>query len=442
MELDDLFEQTHAPAPDPRGSSAYGSQPLLPTPEEAEEADHTSALTPPSKDSSLAHYIKAEVNFLRYPFFALTTRDLRKINTIEYREQREENGERQEIFWQVSRNVLNTIPGPFDKRVHRTVEEILDGLPRPIPQLIRLGPLYQLCKLLELPPTERKNRQKVVEALERIAATTIHSNYAFFRKAQKQWVRGTFNLFTVFFRGQDLPNGQVADSTYLFLHPLYVESLNSYYVKPLDYAYLRELANPLTQRLYEVLGLRFRGLRNSTYTRYEYDHLCQTLPIVPQRSLKDAKKVLAPHHEKLHKTGFLAKVEWRARQSVKPWEIFYWPGPKAQEEMQRARAFPHPQFSLSDSDTADEEAFRIQDLLDEIHDEIQDPRWEQSLPFYRRAIRDLGSDHVYARLAETRGASREGKIRKSRANYFVDLLSRDLKQHMRNRSSIPPSLRA
>jgi hypothetical protein len=148
-----------------------------------------------------------------------------------------------------------------------------------------------------------------------------------------------------------------------------------------------------------TLGLRFRGLRNSTYTRYEYDHLCQTLPITPQRSLKDAKKVLAPHHDKLYKTGFLAKVEWRARQS-----------------------------------------FRIQDLLDQIRDEIQDPRWEQSLPFYRRAIRDLGSDHVYARLAETRGASREGKIRKSRANYFVDLLHRDLKQHTQSRSStLPPS---
>jgi len=55
-------------------------------------------LTPPSKDPSLAHYIKAEVNFLRYPFFALTTRDLRKIDPIEYREQREEHGERQEII--------------------------------------------------------------------------------------------------------------------------------------------------------------------------------------------------------------------------------------------------------------------------------------------------------------------------------------------------------
>ena len=111
MEIGDLFEQTDLVVPNIPRSSAYRSQPILPAPEDAEDADHISLLTPPSKDSSLAHYIKAEVNFLRYPFFALTTRDLRKIDTIEYHEQREENGERQEIFWQVSRNVLTTCNG-------------------------------------------------------------------------------------------------------------------------------------------------------------------------------------------------------------------------------------------------------------------------------------------------------------------------------------------
>src|SRR6266487_228569 len=153
MEIGDLFEPTNVASPKAPRVPDSGLQPSLPALEVAEESDHIPLLTPPSKDPSLAHYIKAEVNFLRYPFFALTTRDLRKIDTIEYREQREESGERQEIFWQVSRNVLTTIPGPFDKRVHRTVEEILDGFPRPIPQLVRLGPLYQLCKLLDLPPT-------------------------------------------------------------------------------------------------------------------------------------------------------------------------------------------------------------------------------------------------------------------------------------------------
>jgi hypothetical protein len=209
MEIGDLFEQTDLAAPKAPRSPDHEPQPLLPAPEGAEETDHISLLTPSSKDSSLAHYIKAEVNFLRYPFFALTTRDLRKIDTIEYREQREENGERREIFWQVSRNVLTTIPGPFDKRVHRTVEEILDGFPRPIPQLVRLGLLYQLCKLFDLPPTERKNRQKVVEALERIAATTIHSNYAIFRKAQKQWVQGHLTSSPSFSEGRISPTARL-----------------------------------------------------------------------------------------------------------------------------------------------------------------------------------------------------------------------------------------
>jgi hypothetical protein len=45
--------------------------------------------------------------------------------------------------------------------------------------------------------------------------------------------------------------------------------------------------------LYEVLGLKFRGLRDSRYIRYDYHQLCHILPITPQRSLKDAKRLRA-----------------------------------------------------------------------------------------------------------------------------------------------------
>jgi hypothetical protein len=82
MEIGDLFEQTDLASPKAPRSPDHEPQPLLPAPEGAEETDHISLLTPSSKVSSLAYYIKAEVNFLRYPFFALTTRDLRKIDTI------------------------------------------------------------------------------------------------------------------------------------------------------------------------------------------------------------------------------------------------------------------------------------------------------------------------------------------------------------------------
>jgi hypothetical protein len=276
-------------------------------------------------------------------------------------------------------------------------------------------------------------KRMVKQSLKRISLTGVESENAFYDKVHRRRVpsfEGAFHLFNVFFRGQLLPDGELADAIYLHLNPLYVASLNTFYVRPLDYAYMRSLRTPLTQRLYEVLGLRFRGLKDSRYIRYDYHQLCQILPITPQRSLKDAKKVLHPHHTKLQKTGYLAKVEWQASQSKSPWEILYWPGQKAKEELKRTREFVPPTHQLQGeraSRSAEEEA-RVQDLLKQIHDEIKDPRWEQSIPFYRSVIQRLGRDLVYARLSETRGASREGKIRTRKPQYFIDLLTRDLQR--------------
>jgi hypothetical protein len=384
-------------------------------------------------------YIRSEVNFLRYPFFVLTTRDIHKIDRIEYQEERDDSA----VYWKVSRNIDHTIPGPFDKRVYRAIEEVIDKLPRPVSPLVRVGSVNQLCNVMGLSRAGKDQKvagiykRMVKQSLKRISLTGVESENAFFDKAHRRWVprfEGAFNLFNVFFRGQLLPDGELADAIFLHLNPLYVASLNNFYVKPLDYEYMKNLRTPLTQRLYEVLGLRFRGLRDSRYARYDYHQLCQILPITPQRSLKDAKKVLRPHHAKLQKTGYVAKVEWQASQSKQPWEILYWPGPKAKEEVQRTRAFvPSSRQSLNGhSSRADEEEARLQDLLNQIRDEIKDSRWEQSVPFFRSTIQRLGRDLVYARLAETRGASREGKIRTRKPQYFIDLLTRDLERHMSN----------
>ena len=262
------------------------------------------------------------------------------VSSIE--EERDDNA----VYWKVSRNIDHTIPGPFDKRVYRAIEEIIDKLPRPVSPLVRVGSVNQLCNVMGLSRAGKDHKvagiykRMVKQSLKRISLTGVESENAFFDKAHRRWVprfEGAFNLFNVFFRGQLLPDGEEADAIFLHLNPLYVASLNKFYVKPLDYEYMKSLRTPLTQRLYEVLGLRFRGLRDSRYARYDYHQLCQILPITPQRSLKDAKKVLHPHHTKLQKTGYLAKVEWQASQSKQPWEILYWPGPKAREESQRAR---------------------------------------------------------------------------------------------------------
>lgn len=414
MENPDLFEQFIA---DAEQDSHLEAPRLLPVPKEhnREKSKPTRKTQPESLQA--AQYVRAEVNFLRYPFFTLSTRDLKKVEKIEYTEERSENGEKQRVFWRVSKNVVHGFPGPFDKRVRRAIEEILDNYPRPIPLLVRLGSTYHLCKLIGFAPSG-KIKQMVKRGLQRIAATTIDQDNAFYDKTRRIWLprtEGTFHLFDVFFKDQILPNGESADAIYLLLSPLYVRSLNAYYVKPIDYTYLRSLKTPLTQRLYEVYGLRFRGLRDSSYARYDYEDLCQTLPITPQKRFDNAKKILEPHHRKLETTGFLAKYEWRGRQSQHPWEILCWPGPKAKGEIKSAREFLQPKLVQNELTNSQ------QRLLDWILDVCGD---RENEPAYQKVIQQYPTGLVETVIGETKQAKLERRIRTSAGAYFMDTLKR------------------
>ncbi len=87
------------------------------------------------QENALAHRIaipetiRSEVNLLVLPFFALWDKDIKRraettYNTIVTRDQ-----ERLEIAWTVSSNPRYGYPGPFDKEVHKAVEQIISELP-------------------------------------------------------------------------------------------------------------------------------------------------------------------------------------------------------------------------------------------------------------------------------------------------------------------------
>jgi hypothetical protein len=270
-------------------------------------------------------------------------------------------------------------------------------------------------------PDSGKIIQMTKRALQRISLTGIQSENAFYDKSRRQWLsgaEGTFTAFHVYFKNDRLPTGEIADAAYLDLSLPYWVSLNSSYVRPLDYAYLQILKTPLTQRLYEVLGLKFRGLKNSPYIRYDYLQLCQTLPITPQKSLKDAKKLLRSHHRKLQETGFINKFEWRGSQSKRPWEIIYWPGERARKELKRAREFSKPQRpALTDSQER---------LLDWILEVCGDA---ENKPAYRKIMQEYHEGLIETAIGETKQAKREHRIRTTAGAYFMDTLKRLADMH-------------
>lgn len=294
-------------------------------------------------------FVRSEVNLLVFPFFALTTKGLRRRLETEFRAVAERDGERVEILWNVSANPKYGYPGLFDRQVHRAVEQIITEMLRDKGQVenpIPLGSLYGLCQRMGKAPSKDgtysgRVYRAIKRALERITTTAIKSEGTFYEKGKRRWTSTVFHLYdAVVFQGEELRDGQIADTNYLYLSDLYLQSLNSFYVKPLDYHYQRSLRSPIASRLYEILGVKFYGVRHHRQAEvcFKYSTLTQLLPVEQHQYLSDARKQLNPGHQELVATGFLASYEWREARDEGDWLIFYRPGERARDEIRRAQA--------------------------------------------------------------------------------------------------------
>ena len=288
----------------------------------------------------LPKIINSEVNLLVFPFFALERKN-KKLETV-YKDIVKRGNQKIEIIWNVSANTKYGYPGLFDREVHKIIEQIISELLKKegeIKNPIPLGSLYNICKRIGIDETAGKNYRMIKETLERIRATTIKSVGTFYSKEGKQWVDDNFSLYDrVVFKGKKLLNSEIADDNYLFLGSWYLQSLNSFYIKPIDYDYLKNLKSKIASRLYEILGVKFYGLRNKRekFICYKYSKLCQLLPVTPHKYISLAKQQIDSGNHELQDTGFISKFDW-SENGNKDWLIYYWPGERAKEEMKRAK---------------------------------------------------------------------------------------------------------
>ncbi len=287
----------------------------------------------------LPKIINTEVNLLIFPFFVLE-RKSKKLE-IEYKDIVKRGNEKIEIIWNVSANTKYGYPGLFDREVHKVIEQIISEILKKdgeIKNPISFS-VYDLCNRMGITTSGGKNYRKVKEALERIRMTGIKSEGAFYHKGQKEWISKVFGLYdSIIFRGEKLEDGSIAEKNLLYLGNIYLQSLNSFNIKPIDYTYWRSLKSKIASRLYEILGIKFYGVRNKKegFIRYKYSTLCQLLPVTPHNYISSAKRQLNPGNNELRDTGFISKYEW-SENGNNDWLIYYWPGERAKEEMKRAK---------------------------------------------------------------------------------------------------------
>jgi len=295
-----------------------------------------------NNEIDLPKIINSEVNLLVFPFFSLSTKGLKNKTTTIYREIIIKKNQEITLLWKVSSNSEYGYPGPFDRKVQQAISEILSEILKKegkIKNPIPLGSLYNICKRMGISESAGENYRMIKKALERIRATTIKSVGTFYSKEGKQWVDDNFSLYDrIVFKGKELPENEIADNNYLFLGSWYLQNLNSFYIKPIDYNYLQTLKSKIASRLYEILGVKFYGLRKKRekFICYRYSKLCQLLPVTPHEYISLAKQQLDPGNNELKDTGFISKYDW-SENGNRDWLIYYWPGDRAKEEMKRAK---------------------------------------------------------------------------------------------------------
>ena len=273
--------------------------------------------------------IRVETALSRYPIHRLSKTGQ---VAIDIRELTDNNEVR--IRWEVSHNSKYGQPGPLAYKldtliVNRRIEEA----PRPIPRIIKIGCLKEICRELDIKEGGSGTRD-VKRSMYQNAGAFITSKIRY-RTANGSEKNIEFGgtRYNVVFTGESLPDGREADAVYIVLHDFYKEILDNVMTRPLDYNYLSELA-PVPQRLYELLSYQmFAALKHDRpRAKLLYSELCSHGPQTRYFEFDKVKKQMFKIHQVHVKSGYIAKINYDQTTDAdgKPdWVMLYQPGARA-----------------------------------------------------------------------------------------------------------------
>jgi hypothetical protein len=249
--------------------------------------------------------------------------------------------------WEVSYNTKYGQPGPLAYKVDSLIiNRRIEEAPRPLPKIIKLGSLRDLCRELDL--NEGQATRNIKKALLQNASAFITSKRAYKgNDGTERTAEISDTRYGVIFTGEKFPDGGRADAVYLLLHDAYREVLNSSPTRPLDYDYLKELS-PGAQRLYELLSYQiFAALRNERpRAKMLYSYYCTRAPQTRYLDYDHVKKQMYKLHAPHKKSGYITAIEFRETTDVvgqPDWEMFYTPGRRAKAEFRESMRKPRQQ---------------------------------------------------------------------------------------------------
>jgi hypothetical protein len=343
------------------------------------------------------------------------------------------------FYWKVSAHQDYGKPEELALSLHRKVEEIIQGMPRPLSNPLPLGSLYRISAMLGLSWGGR-TAKKLKAAFESIKATVIKAKIG-----KCELITGPYE--SVYFKGERMPNGEVADQVYLFLADWYLDNLNRNQVRHLDTKFYSELSL-YEKRLYELIGAKFYGIfevemvdgekklkQLRPFINYRYSTLCQLLPTKRQKYLSRHKALLEAHKGLTDKGFFLRVEEERLKKDNfgEEWLFRYYPGERAKAEILKylePKRPPQPEAApllegkrvynspLSPQEI-EQRAFEIAEKLGDIRLSAEGKRVMTNPGFYIHLVRHCPEEIINTALIDTEMEWRDGKIHTSKAQFFT-----------------------
>ena len=253
---------------------------------------------------------------------------------------KKDSGGQTKLSWRVSFNPDVGEAGQLAYRIETLViNRRIDEAGRPVPTMIRLGSLSEICQELGINPSGA-NTNSIKRALQQNAGALITANLAYKGiDGGRQKLEATFTKYSVAFRGDELPNGEKSDGVIILINEQYRRVLNRAGTRPLDFQYLKELT-PSAQRFYEIISYQLYAALKYGYPEAKllYSDYCAYSGQPRQTSAIDMNKRMYKVHQSHIKSGYITKVTYqstRDSEGITDWVMSYVPGPRAIAEFER-----------------------------------------------------------------------------------------------------------
>lgn len=224
-----------------------------------DDSGFTPAIKPPE-------IIRAEANFLRFPFFALHSKGLRQLDGIECIGRKQIHGRNHEFKLSVTRNTKHLFPGTLSRSVHYALLSIQQEQGFPYHNPIIWRSWHQLTDQMGV-SWGGEIVGKIKDAIRRTSGVLITTNYALTiaigddRHILPQDEYG-YHLYDAYrFKNDRIHDGSLSETNAVWLSTWYLRNLNSLYSGPLHYpTWLRlDQQSSIASRLYEFLLFNSRA---------------------------------------------------------------------------------------------------------------------------------------------------------------------------------------